>query len=195
MECTGLFALRPRPPRTRSARPTTRCARPARAHHPPAWAPAASETAARPERRAGQTTADAGRLRSVHQLGNMRVPGLTCGMDRRQTRAAVEPGFAAARADSAPRGSTPSITGCAKRPTREPYSSKSLLPSTAVVGASASSACRISGPPMSPAWMIWSTHPPWLPRALVGQPSMRKYGYEADNGHDKLLPSTDRMRQ
>ena len=44
-------------------------------HHPPACDPCTSETRREAERRAGQTTYDAGRaLGSVHQLRNMRVP-------------------------------------------------------------------------------------------------------------------------
>lgn len=51
---------------------------------------------------------------------------------------------------------TPPKTGCAKCPTSLPYSSKSLLPSTAVTGARVSNSRRMAGPQMSPAWMMWS---------------------------------------
>ena len=41
-------------------------------------------------------------------------------------------------------------------PAALPFSSKSLLPRTAVTGASVSSSRRMAGLPISPAWMIWS---------------------------------------
>ena len=190
MECTGLSPYAPSPAsntvcpsndamRTPSTRPSSTSMRPVHFGNPPRGRNGAP----------GQTTYDAGRASgAVHQLGHMRVPvdaHLRDGIARRQTRAAVEPDLHVARIVRHEEAHA------VDHRMRETAHARAVLVEVVVAqhrrgqGRTASSACRISGPPMSPAWMIWSRSRHGRER-LVGQLSMR-VGYEADNGHDKLL--------
>ena len=90
------------------------------------------------------------RFLACKQLGNMGVTvyeHLRYGIARRDASAARE-------TDAHISWVVRHETGRAKRWTEEPYSSKSLLPSTAIVGASSESSRRMEGPPISPAWMM-----------------------------------------